>query len=274
MKKVLFVLSVLFIAENSLYAGPSGCIVSEGKKRKLDPSCSCLETGKCYTGKEIKDIDKMLKDIDGQKWTGNKNKELLKKSIEVRNEILSLRARGLVRSREARGKFQELNKLNQELAELQKKDTERLSKKINDRKKRLGIKEKPKNPEYATKLKTFLEKPLSALAPKSLPTKPKKASTVAAVQQPLVNVAEEKEDEVVKPLKKRTSYRPNRSRVRGNGLSNYDKEWILKSLEQDKQNDPKEFLTKEDDSLFQRVSKAYLRNAYETLLSPSEVIGE
>lgn len=262
MLKLFFTISLIILSFPTL-SGPSGCVIESGKKRKFDPNCNCLKTGKCYSGKKIENLDEKLKSINGQSWTGDKNKELIKKSLEVRNEILELRSKGLARSRKARQKFQELDQLNKELEVLQKEDTARLKKKINDRKQRLGIKEKKKDQSYLIKLSNFIKAPFKSLSPNSIPSKKPKQAIAKSIEP-----SEIIED--VKPVitqKEPIPAIPSPKQASRDGLSKYDKEGILANLKQDKQDYPKDFITNDNDSIFKRVSKAYLRNAYEVLLS-------
>ncbi len=265
-------LSLAGLASNS---GPTGCVVQVKKKKKMDPQCECLKSKACYGGEKIKDDGSFFKPINGRDWISSEEKKLLQESHKVHNDIVDIRAKGLVRSREARKLYIKLNEINKKLEKIQKKDHERFVKKIEDRKKRLGIKPPKKNKSYFSKLKSFLSTPFEKLTPSPVKIKnsvPRVQVTQDELQNtPQDNTAISSATEPIRPADKTTPVLSDSfAEELDQDISQLDRDIILEAIAWDDQNNPKKYLPRDKDSLFERISKAYMRSGYVRLLSSAK----
>lgn len=282
LKLTLALLSTFFLS--LAYAAPSGCVAQEGKiGRKLDPNCNCLKTKTCYKGKPIKDDYSFFAPVQGKSWIGSEEKDLLKENHKNHNKLLELKSQGLVRSPEARELYKKMNEVNQKLQVIQKTNNDRYMKSIAERKKRLNIEERKPEKSYLTKLADFIKTPFEKLTMKSYPAKKSRTSGGTTVASSSLNSANLKKTSTTSSSSasstsasasiaaiSTSSSDGAKSVINPADLSEFERERVLANLEIDRKKSPQKLTPQEGDSLFTQISKAYLRVAYEVLLSSEE----
>lgn len=244
---------------------PSGCIIKRGNLTKLDPSCNCLRSNSCYEGTAIKENNKYFEPIKGKSWISYEEKELLRKSHITYNQLLNLKSKGLVNSREARTLYRELDILNKKLQKVQNNTNTRHIEKIELRNKRLGIEKSKPSEDYINKLISFLDTPFEKLTPKTVPKMNISQSLERTNDSP--PILPKRKTQVTPSNRENNNFEPA---LEDNLVSFSERKKILSEIEKRKEKSPQDLSTQEGDSIFTQISKAYIRVAYKILLESDE----
>ena len=248
----LFTLITSFSAQAA-----SGCLVRAGKKMQIDPKCKCLETKTCATPEKLKYSKKFFdaKKPNNTPLFSDKEKVAYEKSYKLFNQIMELKAQGKGDSNEIKKIYFELDKVNSELSILLHKNHPEV---MNNFKKRYAEKSKARKEQREKTekaIKDFLAsngaKPIAGQASPAQPVASKQTEPLK-VKEPAVNAA---------PVVATTP----ESAPKTDGLSDEDKKDILRKLNKEELN------VKEDDSLFEIISKTYKGKAYKRLWAPKDL---
>lgn len=249
----LFTLIASFSAQAA-----SGCLVRAGKKMQIDPKCKCLETKTCAAPEKLKYSKKFFdaKKPNNTPLFSDKEKVAYEKSYKLFNQIMELKAQGKGDSNEIKKIYFELDKVNNELSVLLHKNHPEV---MNNFKKRYAEKSKARK-EQREKTDKAIKDFLASNGSKPIAGQSSPAMPAASKQ---VEPLKEKEPAVVvAPVAATIHENPP---TRADGLSDDDKKEILRKLSKEELN------VKEDDSLFEIISKTYKGKAYKRLWAPKDL---
>ncbi len=230
-------------------AAATGCLVRSKERLVIDNACVCLKTKTCATGKQAK-YDKDFfhsPNAKKQRIFSGEEERLLKDSYETFNAIMELKSRGESRGTEIQQLYVRLAGINADLAKIQKNDHDRLARKIAAKKHRSTLASgDAKFEAELRRLSTQTDAP-SALATSA----PASAAAAQAPQPSAVASATGRAESAPLPTAEDSP----------DDLSAGDRAHILRHI------DKKTTEEHPDDSLFDIISKAYLKNAYRRFLS-------
>ncbi|MBC7539667.1 MAG: hypothetical protein H7281_12665 [Bacteriovorax sp.] len=235
-------------------ADESGCLVRVGNSLKIDERCACLQSQSCAKLKTFKPDEAVLtqRDSNGRDLFNNNEKLKMRESFKVYDQIIKMRLAGKANSDEIKDLYRKLDKLNKEV---------RTS----------FLKTQAK---YLEKSKTAYKKNLSQIREQKIVNlKLATDSLNNKVDMATLNFppAEEK---LAKPAKKEIERKESQSQAKAADVSEKvieaskteaEHEAILSSLK------PEKLERKDNDSLFDIITKSYMRSAYPKLLKPTEL---
>ncbi len=262
MKKMAFLIGLLTILTNfNIFAEDSGCITGNIKGLKLDPNCECLKTNSCQSFKKFQVSNDFYEQTDekGKKVFDQEMKKNLNQSHEVFSKIMNLKANGKANSKQIKALYVELDKLNaQTRINILKNNSKYFDKSIKSYEQLLKenkSKKAERRKRFAKELNINLvpassEKTIAKEVTPVSPTAP--APEVKKVERKAINqavIASFKEEDKLKN-------------------ENADNQVILDELKNANLD------VKEDDSLFNIITKRYMKSAYPQLLKKKNNIEE
>lgn len=250
LKIVTLLMSLTIFSQIQAAENLSGCLVKVKKRIVSDPACKCAVKKICAKAKTFTYSKKFFdsKDINNKALFSDKEKKAYQESYKVLNKIMELKSSGKGKSPEITKYYIQLEKINAEIDALLRKNHPKFTAATDKRQSEQAQKRKVRNEKRDKLINEFLENqgkipPVRAAAPKP------------AVEHTV---------QLQKTQPAPASVTPVLVTQKTDGLSNDDKEIILKNLKDS------EYEVKEDDSLFDIISKTYKSKAYKRLLAPVE----
>ena len=245
----LFLFLVNFVAEAN-----TGCLVYEGKRMKIDPTCKCVETKSC--AKPVKlTYDKKFFDTkkpNNKPVFSAKEKAAFEKYYSLFNQIMELKSVGKGDSPEIKSLYFDLDKLNSEISILLHANQPEVMKNAKKRYTEQSKKRALKRAETEKAIRKFLQSKEGLPLAKSVPQ--------PVVKELKSQVAEKKP--VVSPAPVVVG---QNSTVASERFSEDEKKDIVKKLNSEN------LEIKEDDTLFDIISKTYKGKAYKKLWAPKDL---
>jgi len=247
------VIVALFCSVSSLWAADeSGCLVRVGKSLKLDENCSCLQSQSCVKFKKFTADESLLNQADsrGRGLFTNNEKSKMRDSMKVYDQIIKLRLAGKANSDEIKDLYKELDTLNKDVrSSFLKTQGRYLDKSKSVYRKQLGQLSDQKLANLKVATDTVNEKvDLSKLRPMAEEEKSKKTIKADNIKK------EGRVQQVaISPAKSAETLK-----------TDIENEMILKNIK------PEKLERGESDSLFDIITKSYMKSAYPKLLKPKE----
>ena len=243
-------LAIIFLLTSSanVSADDSGCLIKVGTGLKLDEKCSCLQSKSCAKIKTFKADENFLNQADSRSRPlfNSNEKSKMRESMKVYDQIVKLRLAGKSNSDEIKSLYKSLDTLNRDLRSSFLKTQSK----------------------YLDNSKTVYKKNLKKL-------KEQKLSTLKLVTDnldkkidaiPVKNFIEAKNPPPVEKARQEEVQQVYIASPRSNHEYNFDNEAILKNLK------PERLQREETDTLFEIITKTYMRSAYPQLLDRSPSI--
>ena len=267
MELILNILMLVLLAcfqSFNIYAqeAPSGCIVRNGKKINVDVNCKCLDSKTCLTPKKLEYNAGFFDSVDksGNGVFSSKEKALFKKTYELTSQINNLKAIGKGDSSEVKDLYFDLATVNSELSVELYKNKNIDNKKIQNSYANVVKNKKNKDAKRLKNINSYLSQGKSSLS------KTSDSAPVSKEQAPTENIRPVENNNSSNQIAHKSSFSPEDSSTtqvaKSNDLSNEDKKNILKNLHK------QDLEVKEEDSLFEIITKAYKGRAYKRLLEP------
>lgn len=247
-------LALIFSLTAAIASGSdeSGCLVKAGKSLKLDEKCSCLQSQSCVKFKKFSADENLLNQNDsrGRGVFTNNEKAKMRDSLKVYDQVIKLRLAGKANSDEIKELYKELDTLNREVRSSFLKTQGR----------------------YLDKSKSAYRKSLSQLGNQklaNLKTSTDSLNNKVDMTQFQQQLAEEKTKNPVKveAVKKELS-KEQLALVREKNAetlkTEIENETILNNIK------PERLERSDSDSLFDIITKSYMKSAYPKLLKPKE----
>ncbi len=234
---------------------PQGCLVKSQKKILLDPSCKCLEKKLCATPAKIEYNEKNFsrKESNGKSTYSEQEKKMHKESYEVYNKIMALKSQGKGDSPEIKEYYFKLASLDSAILASYKKNHPLAHNLIQNAQKKAQVKTSQKLKNIQKAIRENKESPT------------KENPKLASIDK---NINIEQKESPLPTEKANNTSAPKEAQVtlskNDNQLSNEDKKNILQNLKSS------EYNVKEEDSLFDIISKKYKDKAYKVLLEVKE----
>lgn len=254
MKILLILISLVsfnvFAQETPAVESGRGCLINmNNKSLGIDPTCNCLKRKACFKFKPIKQSDALLevKEKNGKAVYSQNFKNKSRESAAVFSQIMTLKAQGKGSSPEIKDLYVKLDKLNTEV----RKNLLATHGKYFSQIKSKYQKQLAETKVREGKLKERIEKYLSN--PKSQ-TDAIKSSLAAAPAAPAADNAVKQEAVVTKPA-------DNQIAKSSGSNASYNSEILEreKAKEMNKLLDRMDLERKDEDSLFDILSKRYLK---------------
>lgn len=238
----------LFVTHFAFASEPNGCLSPGGAGKMLvDKNCECLKSNSCikFKPKTFKPNYYDTTDNNGNRVFSNEEKVKLKESYDVFYKIMDLKASGLSDSDEIKELYIKLDKLNLDVRKSLLKNHAADYTEIKKGYQKGQEDRKKSKKKLAEKITDLINNTKTSVASHSDSENSKTTNT--AIHTSIGSVSA------------KNSFVPNTSVITENSE---DKAHILKNLNPDKLN------RKEDDSLFDIITKSYMRSAYPKLLTP------
>ena len=244
----------LFITSFAVEAG-TGCLVYEGKRMKIDPTCKCVEKNACAKPVKLKYDTKFFetKKPNNKPVFSAKEKAAFEKYYGLFNQIMELKSVGKGDSPEIKALYFDLDKLNSEISILLHTNQPEVMKNAKKRYTEQSKKRALKRAETDNAIRKFLQSKDGIPLAKSVPQ--------PAVKELKSQVAEKKPVSSPAPVAV-VGQNPVAS---GERFSDDEKKDIVKKLNNEN------LEIKEDDSLFDIISKTYKGKAYKKLWAPKDL---
>jgi|GEM_PF-741876 len=245
------------------FAEDNGCLTGSIKGLKLDPNCECLKTKSCQSFKNFKVSNDFLeqKDLDGKNIFSHDIKKSLKLSHEVFSKIMILKANGKANSNQIKVLYVELDRLNAETRMNLLKDNSKLFSKTIEGYNQLLKDTKIKNTERRKKMAKELNydlKPTLASPPRQPETKTAPEPQILVEKIEKQKVQQNFNHAVISTYK-------DEDRVKNENAEN---QVILDQLKN------ANLEVNEEDSLFNIITKRYMKSAYPQLLDKKKNLEE
>lgn len=252
MTKLVFVILLLSI-KATLAGDLKGCLAPAGKKMIIDKYCDCAATNSCVKFKPRKISENYYNstDANGGRIYTNEERAKLKESYDIFYKIMDLKASGLSQSDEIKTLYVKLDKLNYDVRKsLFQNHASDYTEMKATYKKDLETRGK-RNKKFSEKIRALIStnyKPFAMSTPKPESTAATKEAT--------------KEAPKTEPVSEMAQTNTPLSIEHTSGKTTEEINFMLKSIKPEKLN------REESDSLFEIISKSYVRTAYPILLSP------
>jgi len=246
------ILTFLYSLSTVRAADESGCLIRSGKSLKLDENCACLQNQSCVKFKKFTADETLLNQTDsrGRGLFTNNEKSKMRDSFKVYDQIIKLRLAGKANSDEIKDLYKELDTLNKDVRSSFLKTQGR----------------------YLDKSKSVYRKSLNQLSDQKLANL--KVATdsvndkVDLSKFRSVVAEEEKSKKAVKVESAKKESRAQQVAVSEKNAetlkTDIENEMILKNIK------PEKLERGESDSLFDIITKSYMKSAYPKLLKPKE----